>query len=54
MVNIASLPPPNPNAPPTPHWTKITLGLTCDDFTLSLGPLKAEIHAFSDGLSENE
>ena len=40
--------------PPTPHWTKITLGLTCDDFTLSLGPLKAEIHAFSDGLSENE
>ena len=34
--------------------TKITLGLTCDDFTLSLGPLEAEIHVFSDGLSEND
>ena len=34
--------------------TKITLGLTCDDFTLSLGPLEAEIHLFSDGLSEND
>ena len=48
MVNLASSP--QPQCPPTPHWT---LGLTCDDFILSLGPLKAEIHAFSDGLSEN-
>ena len=45
--------PPQSQCPPTPHWTKITLGLTCDDFTLSLGPLEAEIHAFSDGLSED-
>ena len=56
MVNIAS-PPPHPPQPqpqyPPPYWTKITLGLTCDDFTLSLGPLEAEIHAFSDGLSED-
>ena len=49
MVNIAS-----PMPPPHPYWTKFTLGLTCDDFILSLGPLKAEIHAFSDGLSEND
>ena len=56
MVNIASPPSsPQPQCPPPhPYWTKFTLGLTCDDFTLSLGPLKAEIHAFSDGLSEND
>ena len=35
-------------------WTKITLGLTCDDFTLSLGPLEANIYVFSGGLSEND
>ena len=52
MVNLASSP--QPQCPPTPHWTKITLGLTCDDFPLSLGPLKAEILAFSDGLIEND
>ena len=34
--------------------TKITLGLTCDDFTLSLGPLEANIYVFSGGLSEND
>ena len=33
-----------------PYWTKITLGLTCDDFTLSLGPLEDGIHMFSDGI----
>ena len=56
MVNIASPPsPPQPQCPPPhPYWTKFTLGLTCDDFTFSLGPLKAKIHAFSDGLSEND
>ena len=37
-----------------PYWTKFTLGLTCDDFTLSLGPLEANIYAFSGGLSEND
>ena len=51
---LSALPPPTPMPPPHPYWTKFTLGLTCDDFTLSLGPLKAEIHAFSDGLSEND
>ena len=40
--------------PPPPYWTKITLGLTCDDFTLSLGPLEANIYVFSGGLSEND
>ena len=46
-------PPPQP-LPPPPYWTKITLGLTCDDFTLSVGPLEANIYAFSGGLSEND
>ena len=37
--------------------TKVALGLNSDDFlffTLSLGPLEAEIYVFSDGLSEND
>ena len=39
-----------------PYSTKIALGLNADDFsfsTLSPGSLEAEIHVFSDGLSEN-
>ena len=37
--------------------TKVALGLNSDDFlffTLSLGPLEAEMYVFSDGLSEND
>ena len=45
---------PLPPPPPPPYWTKITLGLTCDDFTLSIGPLEANIYVFSGGLSEND
>ena len=40
-----------------PCLTKIALGLNSEDFplfSLSQGPLKANIHIFSDGLSEND